>query len=223
MIKKITLLVALAAFTTTSFAQISFDNNDFEQPNLSKDEFDYNATAYLTNNSSDPSDTLYAWELKKVKMPLGWETTVCSGDLCIPEPKVAYNFVLNTDSTELFKLGYAFFGEAGSGEAYVVAYSLKDPSKRDSMRLSITARDLVSTKDVAKSDLRVYPNPAKDNVFVEYTAANYTVNIYDILGNLKVSQNINKGDAVNISDLVRGVYVVRIDGDLSFSKVLQKQ
>jgi hypothetical protein len=49
------------------------------------------------------------------------------------------------------------------------------------------------------------------------------VNIYDILGNLKMSQKINKGQPIQVNDLARGVYVVRIEGDLSFSKVLQKQ
>lgn len=221
--KKITLLFTLVAFAVSSFAQISFDRNNFEEPNYSKDEFNFDASAYLTNTSSDPADTLFAWELTKVDVPAEWSTTVCSDDLCIEEPTTAYNFTAQKDQKVLFKLGYAFFGTAGNGEAYVVAYSLSNPFNKDTMRLKLTARDLVSTPKVEKSSLRVYPNPAKDQVFVDYDAANYTVNIYDILGNLKISQNINKGESVALDDLAKGVYVVRIEGDLSFSKVLQKQ
>lgn len=221
--RKITLLLTLVAFVASSFAQISFDKSDFVEPNFSKDEFDYNAKAYLTNSSTDPADTLFAWVLDKIDVPSDWSTTVCSGYLCIEEPTIAYNFVMKQGDSVEFKLGFAFFGIAGEGEAFVSAYSVTDPSNRDSIRLRITARDLVSTNDVDKSAIKVYPNPATDIVYVDYDAASYTVNVYDILGNLKMSKNINKGQPIQVNDLARGVYVVRIEGDLSFSKVLQKQ
>ena len=221
--RKITLLSILVAFAASSFAQISFDKNDFVEPNFSKDEFDYNAKAYLTNSSTDPADTLFAWVLNKIEVPSDWSTTVCSGYLCIEEPIMPYNFVLKRGDTVEFKLGFAFFGIAGEGEAFVSAYSINDRSNRDSIRLTITARDLVSTTDINKSAIKVYPNPATDKVYVDYDAANYTVNVYDILGNLKISQNINKGHPIQVNDLARGVYVVRIEGDMSFSTVLQKQ
>lgn len=221
--KKITLLTVLVAFAASSFAQISFDQNNFEEPNYSKDEFSYDAKAYLTNTATDESDTLFAWELTKVDVPSEWSTTVCSGDLCIEEPTRPFNFVAKKDEKILFKLGYAFFGEAGTGVSYIVAYSLKNPLNTDTLRLDLTARDLVSARSIDKSSLRVYPNPAKDKVFVDYNTANYTVNVYDILGNLKISKNINKGESIAVSELATGVYVVRVEGDLSFSKVLQKQ
>jgi hypothetical protein len=221
--RKITLLLTLVAFVASSFAQISFDKSDFVEPNFSKDEFDYNAKAYLTNSSTDPADTLFAWVLNKIDVPSDWSTTVCSGYLCIEEPTIAYNFVMKQGDSVEFKLGFAFFGIAGEGEAFVSAYSVTDPSNRDSIRLRITARDLVSTTDINKSAIKVYPNPATDIVYVDYNATSYTVNVYDILGNLKMSKNINKGQPIYVNDLARGVYVVRIEGDLSFSKVLQKQ
>lgn len=221
--RKITLLLTLIAFAVSSLAQISFDKRDFVEPNFSKDEFDYNAKAYLTNSSTDPGDTLFAWVLNKIDVPSDWSTTVCSGYLCIEEPTVPYDFAIKRGDTVEFKLGFAFFGVAGEGDAYVSAYSVTDPSNRDSIRLRITARDLVSTNDLDKTAIKVYPNPATDVVYVDYNSASYTVNIYDILGNLKMSQKINKGQPIQVNDLARGVYVVRIEGDLSFSKVLQKQ
>jgi hypothetical protein len=161
--------------------------------------------------------------MNKIDVPSDWSTTVCSGYLCIEEPTVPYDFAIKRGDTVEFKLGFAFFGVAGEGDAYVSAYSVTDPSNRDSIRLRITARDLVSTNDLDKTAIKVYPNPATDVVYVDYNSASYTVNIYDILGNLKMSQKINKGQPIQVNDLARGVYVVRIEGDLSFSKVLQKQ
>jgi hypothetical protein len=218
-----TLLLTLIAFAMNSFAQIFFDKNEFVEPNFSKDEFDYNAKAYLTNSSTDPADTLFAWVLNKTDVPSDWSTTVCSGFLCIEEPTTAYNFALKQGDSVEFKLGFAFFGKAGEGDAYVSAYSLSDASNSDTLSLSITARDLVSTNDLDRSSITVYPNPASDKVYVNYDASNYTVDVYDILGNLKMSKNISKGQAIYVNDLASGVYVVRIDGDLSFSKVLQKK
>jgi len=218
---QIKLAIILMGVTLSSFGQLSFDQNNFEATNYSVDSFDYAVKGFLTNTSEDPADTLFAWELKKIAVSSDWLTTVCFGlKQCIEEPKIPYNFTLNNGETEFIKLSYAFFGELGEGESYVVAYSLKDPSNRDSMRLNVT---LTSVEEAKKINLNIYPNPVKDNVYVDYNAANYTVNIYDLLGNLRLSQNINRGEALNVYDLSQGVYLVRIDGDLSFSKLLQKE
>ena len=71
-------------------------------------------------------------------------------------------------------------------------------------------------------ELKMYPNPAKNNLFIE-TALNSDINvsIIDVLGkeviNSKVSNN-----AVNISGLTSGMYIVKIteEGKTSTKKLI---
>ena len=49
------------------------------------------------------------------------------------------------------------------------------------------------------------------------------MNVYDILGVLKLSKELSSGDRLNIKELNKGVYIMRIEGDAIATKVFQKQ
>jgi hypothetical protein len=222
---KITLLLGALAIVSSSFAQISFDVKN-ESTWSSAEEFDYNLTSYLTNNSTNElSDTAFEWFITGVDMPAEWDVTVCSGLACIPNPTGLYDFNLGIGKEEVFKLGFSFFDAIGNGTALVVARSKMDNSILDSFRLSIRAGSPVSVENNAnKSAFRVYPNPAKDKVTVSFASGGTRlVMIYDILGSLKKSQLMTSGSTINVSDLTKGVYIMKIEGDKTYSKMIQKQ
>ncbi len=136
-----------------------------------------------------------------------------------------YDFNLGIGEKEVFKLGFSFFDAIGNGTALVVARSKMDNSVLDSFRLSIRAGSPVSVeKNASKSAFSVYPNPAKDKVTVSFASGGtQLVMIYDILGSLKKSQLITSGSTINVSDLAKGVYIMKIEGDKTYSKMIQKQ
>lgn len=93
----------------------------------------------------------------------------------------------------------------------------------DNVKISTTFADLLSSSSFSQIDgLKMYPNPAKNNLFIE-TALNSDINvaIVDVLGkevfNSKVSNN-----AVNISGLTPGMYIVKIteEGKTSTKKLI---
>ena len=93
----------------------------------------------------------------------------------------------------------------------------------DELKITTTPNFTLSNQSFSQIDgLKMYPNPAKNNLFIE-TALNSDINvsIIDVLGkeviNSKVSNN-----AVNISGLTPGMYIVKIteEGKTSTKKLI---
>ena len=47
--------------------------------------------------------------------------------------------------------------------------------------------------------------------------------IYDILGRVKKKELVTSGSTISVSDLPKGVYIMKIEGDNSYSKMIHKQ
>lgn len=82
----------------------------------------------------------------------------------------------------------------------------------DNLKISTTFADVLANKKFSTiSGLNVYPNPVKDgNLYITSNSSEAkTVGVYDVLGkqvlNAKTSNN-----AVNVSNLKRGAYIVKI-------------
>ncbi|MCL2132175.1 MAG: T9SS type A sorting domain-containing protein [Lentimicrobiaceae bacterium] len=70
------------------------------------------------------------------------------------------------------------------------------------------------------SKIKVYPNPANDNLFIE-SKGFVTIKIYDMLGKEVLNQNADGKTEIDISHLSKGVYNVQIfseDIDRSFAQ-----
>ncbi|MDR1182378.1 MAG: T9SS type A sorting domain-containing protein [Bacteroidales bacterium] len=64
--------------------------------------------------------------------------------------------------------------------------------------------------------INIYPNPSKDKFFIE--CENFSaITLYDMLGREVLNQNINGTSEINISQLPKGIYVIRV---LSENKVI---
>jgi hypothetical protein len=95
----------------------------------------------------------------------------------------------------------------------------------DELRIATSANFTLGTTQNQISGLKVYPNPvANGTLFIE-TAANAekTVAIFDVLGK-QVFNTTTADNAINISGLNAGVYVVRIteEGKTASTKLVIK-
>jgi hypothetical protein len=222
--KKITLLFTLLAFALSSSAQISFDINEYEDLNLDYDRFDFDKKYVITNNAENADDTTFIWKVSSVDRQDGWDYTVCSGLVCVPNPDREYEYTIPLGSSDTFKLGFTTLNKAGSGNMTVIVWSKKNPIIRDSIKLAIVTRDRVSVDAPSKTKFVAYPNPAKDFITVKLVnGGSETVKVYDILGNLHISKAVSSGDKLDVSKLSKGVYVLRIEGGRSYSQVIHKQ
>jgi hypothetical protein len=67
--------------------------------------------------------------------------------------------------------------------------------------------------DSDESKLIVYPNPATDYVFIQTTAGNQMLQVFNELGMLVKYVELNNTDKTDITDLSHGVYLLQVDGE----------
>jgi hypothetical protein len=87
---------------------------------------------------------------------------------------------------------------------------------------------LLNSNDLYLSQLTIFPNPAKDYINIEVPSVlmhkQYTVSIYDGLGQLKYKQTSDEiKPSINLSSFSEGIYLVTLSNDFeTFSKSVLK-
>lgn len=220
--RKITILSALVAFTLSSVAQISFDVRDSALWTNSS-EYDYNLTSYLTNSTESNADTAFEWYVSGLDKPADWDVSVCVGELCIPNPMGSRDVNIQRGEKLDFKLGFSFWDTPGNGSAWVVVKSKSNVAIVDSFRLDVRAGTASIEKKGSVKTFDAYPNPVQNTMTITFSnGGTQSVLVYDILGSLKKSILVNSGATINLADLTKGVYIMKVEGDNSFSKVIHK-
>ena len=73
-----------------------------------------------------------------------------------------------------------------------------------------------SINDFESDELVLYPNPAKDIIYVKNISGNTLIEIYDINGRL-IRETNTTSNSISISDLSRGFYFVNVNGQVKKS------
>ena len=72
----------------------------------------------------------------------------------------------------------------------------------------------LSTKEFLANDLNIYPNPAQDFITIQSKNTDVsTVEVYSLVGQKVISETKLTNDRLNISNLTRGVYLLKIVAD----------
>ncbi|MDA8886470.1 T9SS type A sorting domain-containing protein [Bacteroidia bacterium] len=223
MTRKITLLLIATIFSGTAFSQISFEDKEFVYTGLNYNILSTEVKTYVHNNATDPADTTITWQAANVVKESGWELTICTGDLCVSDPFGDYSFDMPTGEKMEVKLGFSNFNTPGNGEVYLIAKSALNPTMKDTVYFQMKTWG-VEVDLIEKPEFSIYPNPATDVITINFSLDKIvTVKIYDILGNTMITKNVRSGDRIDISELAKGVYVVRTESNSQFSKVFHKQ
>lgn len=70
-------------------------------------------------------------------------------------------------------------------------------------------QNVLSTDEFDENSFRIYPNPSSDTVFIDSKITIDTIEIYNIIGELVVS-NTNVKSAIDISNLNAGLYMLKV-------------
>ena len=70
-----------------------------------------------------------------------------------------------------------------------------------------------SINDFESDEVVLYPNPAKDIIYVKNISVNTLIEIYDINGRL-IRETNTTSNSISISDLSRGFYFVNVNGQV---------
>ena len=131
-------------------------------------------------------------------------------DFCNPKIGIISSTNALTYSTEFVNNAFSTFGEDKNGELYIA-----DLNSGTIFKITDT---LLATNTFESSSFKVYPNPTKNEVFIESSDANYPteIKIFDINGKLLLNQkteNFSK-NVVNTKFLSSGIYLMNIKNNL---------
>jgi hypothetical protein len=220
---KITLLVAAFLFTTSIFAQIKFEQKSLINLGVLETVEIYDAKTYLQNNATDPADTLMIWKVidKKLGDP-SWELNVCTGGVCVTNAPGDVEYIHTVGKAMEFKIGFGFYDKPGEGEFKVAVRSKLHPEIADTVYMRMKTKG-ASISGITGKSFHMYPNPANNQVKIDFVhGGKENVVVYSIFGTVLMTKTILSGDTLDISKLTSGVYIVRTEGNTSFSKVLHK-
>ena len=221
MTRKITFLLTALIFSSAAFSQISFDDDRFDTKG-NPDVFGEDVKTYMHNNSTNEADSAIKWKAIDVSFSDGWEPSVCTGELCVTDLTKEYGFDLPMGEKMDFKLGFTTINTSGNGCMTVVAWNEANPFETDTVTYCMSTWG-ASVKGIDQGSFDVYPNPAKDVVTINLlNGGSDIIKIYDILGNEILSRPVTSGDNVDVSSLTKGVYIIRTQGNLNYSKTIQK-
>lgn len=182
---------------------------------------DQELKARITNVSGQT--LLLKWKRMIINQPLGWQTQICD-DYAYYTPDISTNYdakyklnspiELAPGASFDFSLHILPSGIAGKG-LYEIPFSLtKSPDKIiGTLVLSATVEDIADAKETAKTNLRIFPNPAIDYFEVTPSASIDRVEVFNMIGRKVRSFDTNNTYRFDISDLPAGIYFVSLISD----------
>ena len=121
----------------------------------------------------------------------------------------------NITST-FYTIGVCTATSPAEGTAFMTIPFTVTSSKSVTLNLIINTLEKQVTVDlmtgvvvVKENELSMYPNPAKNNLYLNSTSPNVRVAIYDIKGRLVV-ESIIKDNKIDVSNLEGGVYLIKV-------------
>jgi Secretion system C-terminal sorting domain len=172
----------------------------------------------LSINNAGTTPVTVWWKVKKGStFPTQWSTQTCDLFTCYPnnfdECPGSKSQTIAAGTTVTYTMHFYPNGVSGSSTMSFELYSDKsfktliaqtDPTS------VVVADKALSTKTPTSSDLKVFPNPADDYFVIKNDVGVSKVTIFNIVGKEVDSYKHISGATYNVSDYVRGLYIVRL-------------
>lgn len=133
-------------------------------------------------------DTLrLKWRKVEANFPAGWTIDLCDYGACYTGIPAQGRMNAVYDSLQPYlKLIVQPGATAGSGWLWFRVFEETDPDNFADVYFSLYTPGVTAATEPAQTGLRVYPNPATDNLFLENpTDQPLQIRIYDVAGRLK--------------------------------------
>mgnify|MGYP002861351337 CR=1 FL=1 len=143
-----------------------------------------------------------------------WTSAVCDIISCRGPEVDTGSFQIGNQDTG--NLSFHFYPKniRGNGSMKVKFYRADNPLEFVEVVIMCQAWQATSVNSTSALSLHVYPNPVKDQLFVQSDISVAKLEITDATGRLVLTDNwLNNGQSVDISALVSGIYTIRLIGD----------
>jgi hypothetical protein len=201
-------LLSVLAISTFSFAfcQVNLEPNPSSVSDFPQDQADVAAYATFTNEAE--SEKTFTWTLQEVEVTEGWETALCDVNLCY----------LPTVSSETFTLGA---GESGAmdvhvypnnieGSAIIEVLIVEDADTSNEITGLYLFNQTSSVPERLSENIKVYPNPAVNEIRIDEPQKVQRIEIFDIQGKTVKNVQTNGNGIVDVSTIPSGNYILRL-------------
>ena len=211
-----TLILLGLGFAVT--AQITVSPASLEAVFSEKEKLEIPLT--VTNTTQDSYDVY--WKLvKSDDIPSQWETTICDDNLCyLPNtdecPSNKPNIFLGETSSTAWSFKLDPKKVKGSATFHLEFYSDSGFTNKIGSTTEfavITAdSDMTTSTSFLQNDqnIAIFPNPTPNYFFVRNDANVATVSVINIIGKELWTKKHIRGTQYDVSDLNKGVYLVRL-------------
>ncbi len=200
------------------FAQIEIEKDSvyvYDQPSV----FEIAAKSKITNNSDDTSFLFIRYQFEDCGLP---ETAFCDQSLCYATDDDSAYVTIQKDETFDLKVNFYPYDTKGCCAVKMYVISTTNPANMDSCYYEVCTVN--STKFPNKGSLKIHYNESSDwlSVFTE-NPSDFKLSIYNILGSELISKDqVFNGDQINTSNLPRGVYLIKVEGEFNYSGTFRK-
>ncbi len=194
-------------------------------------------------NNSYEADTSSESMLNIFPAPIvyaGSDSLICVTTICFSLSGIAnnyFNILWTTSGDGVFDddtiLNPAYFpGEEdrilGSVDLILTAYPLMPCTDSISDFMTLTIDPCTEVQDISqKPIINIFPNPSRNSIILSVNGFNSKakIKIFDLLGKIVYSErlnfsSVNQSCKIDISNLEKGTYILKIEGDKMFSKKL---
>lgn len=219
--KNVLFSVVFLLIANLGFAQIQADVtevSDFLIETVGKDFH------VKIKNASSETQTI-KWE-RIENFPSGWTALVCDPTNCFP-PAILTNsgYTLEAGATASYKYTVTASSQSQGTSEFKFSF-VSDPSQTVSVNYTFNAVAASSDDLPSVENVKVYPNPAADYIQLSVVDGVSSMEIYNLIGKkVKIFETGSISDKYNISNLPRGMYLVRLldsDGDALVTKRISK-
>lgn len=225
-IKLLALIIGLFFFSaeaqTFKFSSKMHYDTAFTQASFQVYEF------YFAPQS--PENITFAWKRVENSLPENWSYSLCDYGSCyVGFPSSGKMSTMSAAEIEAGEEAFMKFNlspkSLGKGEVKIYIYDYNNVSRGDTVTIKINYADVLTVSTFQSANLNIYPNPTNgilnlDNLTLNNGKATVLSNIGSTVKSFDL---INGSNQVDISDLAKGVYFLRIEdqsGLVKTSKIL---
>lgn len=130
---------------------------------------------------------------------------------------IRFTDILNISSSNIFEVS-GFFTADTMIDNHISIVNPNPQNSNNTFVLRSVNNALLSSEEIVVDKWKLFPNPAKDEIFVDGEELSLKYKIYDLSGRI-VDENSLKNSKINISNLSNGIYIVELANDEFMQRV----
>lgn len=190
----------------------AFTNQNLSDPTLQLEQY-----AKVTNLTNQ--EIRLKWTRVIIDQPIDWDTQVCDNNACyIPSVSTNVDAAVGLNQPMVLAAGASFEiglyvvpnGTSGRGSFQLIFAQASSPNTPlDTITFNTSVNTTTSTYDIAKSDIRVFPNPAIDYFELTEGSDLDRIVVYNLLGReVRSFRFAGNGQQYNLNGLPDGLYLL---------------